>query len=659
MTNVTPGEHIVTVSETGFATMTGAIVVAGGQTATLNFALSPPGTVTGHVADADTGTPISGAALTYQGGDLTTGADGSFTIAGIASGSQSITGSATGYDSLTKTTSVPANGTVTLDFALTKTQTWISGGVTDSVTLQPIPGGTVSYSGGSATTDALGRYKLDNTPPGTYAVTASATGYVSATHQVVVTAGAYASQEFALVPVGASARIKNITFENGSLTDPTTGADKVSGTGVSLVTQNALSGTTSARVNGTSSYLEESFTSTDDLYLVCSLRLDSIPSQDTRIVQLMNSGTTVGVLQVRPTGKLRLRVGSTTVGLETPPLALGNTYRVGVHQRKGTGGNAVLEAFLASGQDAFGAPFATKTNGTWTIAATRLRLGVTSGGPVNVVFDDALLDAASMPQPGGGGGGPPPPPPGSPVADFSASPTSGTGSLTVMFTDLSTGAPTAWSWSFGDGQSSTVQNPTHLFTAPGTYDVTLTALNSGGSNAKTRVGYITVSPQGGGGGAPVTLTPTADAYVKSSSPTSNYGGQSTLQLREGNASNPITYHSYLTFQVAGTGGSVASAKLRLYVTDASAVAGSVYAVANGWLETGAGGITWTNAPAVSGSPLATVGSAALGTWVEFDVTSAVQSDGTVSFALTTTSTDSVVYSSREGTQKPQLVVTPS
>ena len=659
LTDVTPGEHVVTVSAAGFATMTAAIVVAGGQTATLNFALSPPGTITGHVTDAAGGSPVAGAAITYQGGEVTTAADGSYTISGIASGNQTITASATGYDSLTKTAAVPANASVTVDFALTKTQTWIAGGVSDSVTLQPIQGATVSYSGGSTTTDALGRYKLQNTPPGTYDVTASAPGYLSATHQVVVTAGAYASQEFALVPASASARIKDITFEAGSLTAATNGVDKVSGTGVSLVTQGALSGNASARVNGSSAYLEESFAATDDLYLVCSLRLDSVPSKDTRVIQLMNSGTTVGVVQIRPGRTLRLRVGSTNIGLESAPLGIGEEYRVGVHQRRGTGGNAVLEAFLAEGDDPFAAPFSSRTNGTWTTSATRLRLGATSGGPVNVVFDDVLLDAAAMPQPGGGGGGPPPPPPLAPVADFTATPTSGTGSLTTSFTDLSTGNPTAWSWTFGDGTSSTAQNPVHLYSSPGVFDVTLTASNAGGGNAKTRLAYITVLPTGGGGGGtPFTVTPTADAHVKSSSPNSNYGTQTTLQLREGNASNPITYHAYLTFNVSGTGGSVAVAKLRLYVTDSSAAAGRVYAVANGWAESGSGGITWSHSPDIGGSPIATGGQASAGSWVEFDVTSAVQADGQVSFALTTTSTDSVIYSSREGAQKPQLVVTP-
>ncbi|MFH2055405.1 MAG: PKD domain-containing protein, partial [bacterium] len=61
-----------------------------------------------------------------------------------------------------------------------------------------------------------------------------------------------------------------------------------------------------------------------------------------------------------------------------------------------------------------------------------------------------------------------------PVASFSASVMSGTAPLLVSFTDLSSGAPTSWSWDFGDGGASNVQNPSHSFVNPGDYVVTMT-----------------------------------------------------------------------------------------------------------------------------------------------------------------------------------------
>ncbi len=81
-----------------------------------------------------------------------------------------------------------------------------------------------------------------------------------------------------------------------------------------------------------------------------------------------------------------------------------------------------------------------------------------------------------------------------PVANFDATPTTGQAPLLVKFSDTSTNSPTIWNWNFGDGTSSSVQNPTHTFNA-GSYTVTLTASNSGGSSTqqKTIDSYMQVS----------------------------------------------------------------------------------------------------------------------------------------------------------------------
>jgi len=80
-----------------------------------------------------------------------------------------------------------------------------------------------------------------------------------------------------------------------------------------------------------------------------------------------------------------------------------------------------------------------------------------------------------------------------PTAAFSGDPLSGNYPLTVNFTDSTTGSVTAWSWAFGDTGTSTAQNPSHQYTAAGTYTVTLTATGPVGSDDEVKTGYIVVN----------------------------------------------------------------------------------------------------------------------------------------------------------------------
>jgi|GEM_PF-3113709 len=73
-----------------------------------------------------------------------------------------------------------------------------------------------------------------------------------------------------------------------------------------------------------------------------------------------------------------------------------------------------------------------------------------------------------------------------PSADFTFAPSSPTVGQSVAFSDTSTGGPTSWTWNFGNGATSTTRNPTNTYSVAGTYSVSLTATNSGGSNTKTK-----------------------------------------------------------------------------------------------------------------------------------------------------------------------------
>ena len=80
-----------------------------------------------------------------------------------------------------------------------------------------------------------------------------------------------------------------------------------------------------------------------------------------------------------------------------------------------------------------------------------------------------------------------------PVAGFTANVTSGVLPLAVQFNDTSTNTPTSWSWVFGDGYTSTTENPVHTYSSAGTYTVYLTTTNSAGSNVTCVSDYITVT----------------------------------------------------------------------------------------------------------------------------------------------------------------------
>jgi len=83
-----------------------------------------------------------------------------------------------------------------------------------------------------------------------------------------------------------------------------------------------------------------------------------------------------------------------------------------------------------------------------------------------------------------------------PIADFTTNPSPATGEerVLVQFLDRSLGTVTAWSWDFGDGSGSTLQNPLHLFLF-GKFDVTLTVTGPGGSSSFTLHEAVEVSAE--------------------------------------------------------------------------------------------------------------------------------------------------------------------
>ncbi|MBK5274726.1 MAG: PKD domain-containing protein, partial [Desulfuromonadales bacterium] len=72
-----------------------------------------------------------------------------------------------------------------------------------------------------------------------------------------------------------------------------------------------------------------------------------------------------------------------------------------------------------------------------------------------------------------------------PVVNFTATPTTGSSPVNVTFIDLSQGGISRL-WDFGDGTTSTQQNPSHIYKSSGTFTVSLTVTNVSGSNTSTQ-----------------------------------------------------------------------------------------------------------------------------------------------------------------------------
>jgi VCBS repeat-containing protein len=179
--------------------------------------------------------------------------------------------------------------------------------------------------------------------------------------------------------------------------------------------------------------------------------------------------------------------------------------------------------------------------------------------------------------------------------------------------------------------------------------------SDGALQSNTATVTITVSPSGGGG-PPLTFAPIDDATVKQASPTTTFNDASLIVRKA--SSNA---HSYLKFIVTGLSAPPSSAKLRLFVTDPSPNAGPVYVASNNtpsgtaWSESS---LTWNTKPAIGTSALSSLTAVSAGTWVELDLKTSIMSDGIYSFALTGGSSDHAWFSSAEGPNPPQLVLTP-
>jgi RHS repeat-associated protein len=206
---------------------------------------------------------------------------------------------------------------------------------------------------------------------------------------------------------GSATQLKAITFEDGSLTHAWSGADTTVGTvnleaGPPAGSGAPIDGAYAARIDSAGSYIQEDISGQDVLFVTFSFRLDSNPWSSSTILEVYNGSTLVGTLLILRSGGL---FGSNSLYLGRNnqkigggiALTGGRTYRVAIEQRKGTSATGVLRAYIATGANAFGAPFAQSTTEDITTQATQVRVGATQSTALDMVVDDVVLDSGSLP----------------------------------------------------------------------------------------------------------------------------------------------------------------------------------------------------------------------------------------------------------------------
>lgn len=223
LNNLPAGQTTIQASLTGFQSGSATVtVVAATTTAAPPITLvSGSGSITGSVKTT-AGAAIAGASVGYGGGTATTDENGNYTLTGVPVGTVQLVAAASGFQSATQSVAVNGGATSTANFMLAAAPAGgtVTGKITNASSGAIIAGATVSWSGGSTTSNTSGIYTLTNVAAGTQNITAAKTGYLSRTLAIGVTGGATSTLNIPIA-TGGKISVKVVTSSGAAVSGAT------------------------------------------------------------------------------------------------------------------------------------------------------------------------------------------------------------------------------------------------------------------------------------------------------------------------------------------------------------------------------------------------------------------------------------------------------
>ena len=229
-----PGSVTVTLTKTGYDTLSGTGTVAKGTTLSFSPQLNPIGTtpsnpevtIKGFLKDSETGAPLANALITVVGTDYQVRSDetGAFSLSGVAPGELTVEMSFDGYQVRRLTVLALPGAVVDLDTThlsktVTTSTTTLIGRVVNANTGEPIEGANITLEtlSSRALTDADGNYRIEDIDVLKFKVMANALNYLTASYTLSINQAGLVVVDFKLTPA-----IPDVTIK-GFLKDSETG----------------------------------------------------------------------------------------------------------------------------------------------------------------------------------------------------------------------------------------------------------------------------------------------------------------------------------------------------------------------------------------------------------------------------------------------------